>query len=128
MLEYTARDLAREIYRQYDLGATFDGKTTGVNGSMRVPGQVHTVNLVLHRRGSARTLVMATLSAMSRGKFAIPALNAAGEYTLQNGSHAKLCGQGPRAEAKAARPLPARSCMQRLPNCNGRDAFTLAKM
>ena len=34
----------------------------------------------------------------------------------------KLHGQGPRAEARAARRLPARSCMQRLPNCNRRDA------
>ena len=43
-----------------------------------------------------------------------------------NGSHAKLCGQGPRAEAEAARRLPARSWAQRLANCNRRDAVMLA--
>ena len=43
-----------------------------------------------------------------------------------NGSHAKLRGQGPRDEIRAARRLPARSCMRRLPNCNRRDAVTLA--
>ena len=44
-----------------------------------------------------------------------------------NGSHAKLRGQGPRAEARAVRRLPPRSCTQRLANCNRRDAVTLAK-
>ena len=43
-----------------------------------------------------------------------------------SGSHANLRGQGPRAEVGAARRLPARSCMQRLPNCNRRDAIALA--
>jgi hypothetical protein len=47
-------------------------------------------------------------------------------FRRPNGTHAKLCGQGPRAEAEAARRLPARSCMQRPPNCNRRDALTLA--
>ena len=38
----------------------------------------------------------------------------------------KLHGQGPRAEARAARRLPPMSCEQRVAKCKRRDAVTLA--
>jgi hypothetical protein len=44
-----------------------------------------------------------------------------------NGSHAKLCGQGPRAEAGAARRLPRMTFEEPRGECNRRDAVTLAK-
>ena len=47
-------------------------------------------------------------------------------HRAHNGTHAKLCGQGPRAETDSARRLPPRSCEQRLANCNRRDAAALA--
>jgi len=43
-----------------------------------------------------------------------------------NAPHAKLCGQGPRAEARAARRLPRMTFGDRVANCNRPDAVTLA--
>jgi hypothetical protein len=43
-----------------------------------------------------------------------------------NGSHAKLCGQGPRAEAERGAPVAAIELKQRDANCNRRDAVMLA--
>ena len=53
------------------------------------------------------------------------AVSAVRDSGRPNGPHAKLRGQGPRAEAEAARRLPARRCGQRLPICNRRDAVKL---
>ena len=42
-----------------------------------------------------------------------------------NGTHAKLCGHGPRAEVAAARRLPRRFCVYTAAVCSRRDAAML---
>jgi hypothetical protein len=55
MFEFVPRDASLELFGAYELAARApDGKTTGLNGAVRLPGEVHTVNLVFHGRGLAR--------------------------------------------------------------------------
>ncbi|HYO78098.1 MAG TPA: Ig-like domain-containing protein, partial [Thermoanaerobaculia bacterium] len=54
MFEHVPRDPARSVYGHYDLAARVGQDTTGVSGAVRLPGEVHTVNLVFFGRGKAQ--------------------------------------------------------------------------
>ncbi|HEX8255235.1 MAG TPA: carboxypeptidase-like regulatory domain-containing protein, partial [Thermoanaerobaculia bacterium] len=54
MFEHVPRDAARGVYGHYDLAARVGQDTTGVSGAVRLPGEVHTVNLVFFGRGKAQ--------------------------------------------------------------------------
>lgn len=53
LFEYVPRDIDRGLFGEYDLIAESEGKQATLTGSVRLPGEVHTANLVFLGRGKA---------------------------------------------------------------------------
>jgi len=57
LYEFVPRDIDSGISGHYDLSCSAEGKITSLEGTVRLPGEVHTANLVFLGRGSATGVV-----------------------------------------------------------------------
>jgi hypothetical protein len=79
---------------------------------------------LVHRGARLENAIEQVVRAVSRADGLLEAQRPFGPCFLRrpNGTHAKLCGQGPRAEAVAARRLPRARAQTQEAICNLHDA------